>query len=123
MKLLLSLEDALYLGVHAFILKKQQSEVILRKTDNYFTVQKRDIEKTGGDLSLALWFSALKDYSRRLKADKSGFKRVSSQVIQEDFGVDRRKAWRYNTKLVELGLIRLDTARHGGRTWVGFKIL
>lgn len=91
--------------------------------DYYIKVRKIDIDRTGGDLSLALWYSAVKDYARRVKPDTHGFKRIASKVFEDDFGFDRKKAWRYNRKLAELGLIALDSAHRGGRTWVGLKIL
>lgn len=91
--------------------------------DYFLRVRKTDIAKVEYDLTLALWYSALKDYARRFKPDKSGFNRINSALFESDLGVSRMRAWRYNSKLEALGLISLDKAHRGGRTWVGVKIL
>ena len=83
----------------------------------------RDVLKVDGDLRLALWYAALKDYRRRFKKDKNGFVRVPSKVFRFDFGADRKKVWRYNRKLEDKGLIVVDRVSRGGRTPIGFKII
>ena len=90
----------------------------------YLRIDKKSIaEKFGGDLALAVWYSALKDYQKRFKPDKFGFVRVSSAVFEEDFGLYRMKVWRLNQKLEEAGFIVVDKVSRGSRKFIGFKVL
>lgn len=91
--------------------------------DIYVKVDKRDIEKFGGNLSLLMWYSKLKDYSRRFKPDKSGYIRIPPSYYIEDAMVDIRTIKRYNRQLEDKGLIEVDKIRRGGRTWSGFRIV
>lgn len=86
------------------------------------SIDMRDIPKVDGDLALAFWYSILKDYAKRMKKDKDGFIRVSSKVFEFDYGVNRMKIWRYNKRLEDKGLVSVDRAARGGRTWIGFKL-
>lgn len=98
----------------------------MHKNMYFIKVSKRDLanqEKFGGDLRAVLWYSAMKDYAKRLGKDKLGYTRVSSATIKQDFGFDRMRVWRYNQDLEKRGLIAVDKASRGGRTWIGFKIL
>lgn len=89
----------------------------------YFKVDKRYVAAFNGDLVLAFWYSALKDYQRRFKPDKLGFVRVSSATFEEDFGFYRMKVWRLNQKLEDAGYIVVDKVSRGGRRYIGFKVL
>lgn len=95
-----------------------------RKTDGYyFVTSKVDYLKVEGDLALWSWYSILKDYAKRFNMDKHGFVRVRSDIFADDYGVDRMKVWRYNKKLEDKGLLKLDRKHRGGRTWIGFKLV
>lgn len=89
----------------------------------YFTANKLDYAKVGGDFVLAYWYAVLKDYRKRLKKDQYGYTRVSSEMFADDWGLDRIKVWRYNRKLEDKGLIKIDRKKRGGRTWIGFKLV
>lgn len=89
----------------------------------YFITNKLDYAKVGGDFALAYWYAVLKDYRKRFKVDPHGFTRVSSETFLDDFGLDRVKVWRYNRKLEDKGLLKLDRKKRGGRTWIGFKLI
>lgn len=91
--------------------------------DYFLRVYKSQIVRFEGDLALALWYSALKDYTKRFKPDKHGFVRVSSEVFNNDWGYCRMKIWRLNKKLEEKGFITVDRVSRGGRSFIGFKIL
>ena len=86
-------------------------------------LDKRDLERLGGDLALWAWYCVLKDYANRLPRDKNGFTRVASKVFESDLKADRMKAWRYNKKLEDKGLIVVDRTARGRSTWIGFKII
>ena len=88
----------------------------------YIRIDFDDVSRFEGDLQLCFWYSALKNYAKVFKADSSGFHRVSSKTIEEDFGFNRLRVWRYNQRLAEKGFIELDKKR-GGNTWMGFKII
>ena len=81
------------------------------------------VKKVGGDLALAFWYSILKNYAMRMKKDKHGFIRVSSNVFKFDLDADRKKVWRYNKRLEDKGLITVDRAKRGGTTWIGYKFV
>lgn len=90
---------------------------------NYFLrINKSQIVRFEGDLALVLWYSALKDYARRFKPDKHGFVRITSHLINEDYGLDKQKIRRLNRKLEKMNLIVIDNVTRGGRTPIGFKI-
>lgn len=91
--------------------------------DIYVKVDKRDIKKFGSNLSLLMWYSKLKDYSRRFKPDKSGYIRIPPSYYTEDVLLDIRTIKRYNKQLEDKGLIKVDKIRRGGRTWSGFRIV
>lgn len=84
---------------------------------------KADLSRVDGDARLFFWYSVLKDYGRRFKKDKYGFIRVPSELINQDYGYDRVKVWRYNKELEDKGLIKVDRVHRGGRTWIGYKIV
>ena len=86
-------------------------------------VNKNDTHKVGNNPALLLWYSKLKDYSRRFKPDKSGFIRIPPSYYEEDAMVDRRTVKRYNKQLEDKGLIKVDKIRRGGRTWAGFRLV
>lgn len=90
--------------------------------NKYVIINFDDVARFEGDLQLCFWYSALKNYARTFRADKSGFHRISTKTIEEDFGFNRMRIWRYNQRLAERGLIALDKKR-GGNTWMGFKII
>lgn len=90
---------------------------------NYFLqIEKSQIAKFEGNLDLALWYSALKDYGRRFKPDKHGFIRITSHLINEDYGLDKQKIRRLNRQLEKMHLIVIDNVARGGRTPIGFKL-
>ena len=93
------------------------------KNEFYFSLDKRDLPKVNGDIALWVWYSKLKDYTQRFKADKYGFVRISPRIYEEDIGISKRQVQRYNKKLEDKGLIRIDKERRGGRTWAGFKLI
>lgn len=88
-----------------------------------YTTQKNDVTRVGGDLRALAWYSALKDYAKRFRRDKTGFIRVPSYIMAEDFCTNRTQVWRYNKMLEDKGLILLDHTHRGGRTWVGFRFI
>ena len=88
----------------------------------YFMTDKLDYVKVGGDLALWSWYSILKDYAKRFRKDRHGYTRVGSDMFADDYGIDRTTVWRYNRKLEDKGLLELDRAYRGGRTWIGFKL-
>lgn len=88
----------------------------------YIKVDRRTIIEFEGDLAMAVWYSALRDYARRFKPDELGFTRVASSVFKKDFGFCRMKVWRFNQKLEKLGHIIVDKVARGGRRYIGFKI-
>ena len=88
----------------------------------YIKVDRRTILEFEGDLAMAVWYSALRDYARRFKPDRLGFTRVASSVFKQDFGYSKLKVWRLNKKLEELGYIIVDRVARGGRRYIGFKI-
>lgn len=90
---------------------------------NYFLrVDKTQIAQFKGDLALAIWYSALKDYAQRFKPDKYGFIRISNRLIASDYGLDKQKIRRMNKRLEELNLIAVDNVARGGRIPTGIKI-
>ena len=89
----------------------------------YMQATKADLIKVNGDIKMFFWYSALKDYAKRYGRDKRGFVRVCSQTFFNDYGIDRVKAWRYNKRLEDKGLVEIDRIHRGGRTWIGFRII
>lgn len=89
----------------------------------YIRVDKRHIAKLNGDLALAVWYSTLRDYARRIKPDELGFTRVSSSIFEQDFGYCRMRVWRLNKKLEDAGFIIVDKTPRGGRRYIGFKFI
>ena len=86
-------------------------------------LDKRDLKAVDYDWSLAFYYAILKDYVRRLPADKKGFTRISSKMFETDLRADRMKIWRYNKKLEDKGLIVADRTQRGGRTYIGVKLI
>lgn len=95
----------------------------IKDQDVYVMVSKKDAHKVDNNPVLLLWYSKLKDYSKRFKPDKNGFIRIPPSYYEEDAMVDRRTVKRYNKKLEDKGLIEVDKIRRGGRTWSGFKLV
>lgn len=93
------------------------------KRKYYFQVDESNIKKTEGDFFLLCWYSALLNYSKRLKRDGQGYVRIFSSVYQNDFNLNRAKVWRMNRRLEELGLIQLKKGGKGAKDALGFKIL
>ena len=93
----------------------------------YFKVDKSLIQKCNGDLSMALWYSALVDYAKRFRPDETGYTRVSIKSIIDDLGFPessgRMRIWRLNQKLEDEGYIAVDKVARGGRRYMGFKVL
>ena len=90
---------------------------------NYFLrVDKAQIAQFKGDLALAIWYSALRDYAQRFKPDKYGFIRISNRLIATDYGLDKQKIRRMNKRLEKLNLIVLDDIARGGRIPIGFRL-
>lgn len=93
---------------------------------NYFLkVDKGVIRAFDGDLELALWYSALKDYRRRFRPDKYGFVRLDKGMITEELGekLYDRKIRRLNQKLEEMGYIAVDKVKRGARNYMGIKVI
>lgn len=90
---------------------------------NYFTVAKKTARDFNGDLALALWYSALVDYSKRFRKDKYGFFRVSQKIVEDDLGLTKSQVRNLNAKLVARGIIVKDDSNHGGRTFAGYKLV
>lgn len=89
----------------------------------YFLTSKNDYARVEGNLAMLSWLSILKDYAKRMRADRYGFVRIRSDTFENDWGLDRVTVWRYNRKLEDIGLIELDHIKRGGRTWVGFRLV
>ena len=70
-----------------------------------------------------LWYSVLQDYARRFKIDQFGYIRIPTQVVVDDYGIDRRRAWRYNKALEDKGFIKIDKKHRGGHTWMGIRFI
>jgi biotin operon repressor len=97
---------------------------MVRNNDKtYIIAERSDYALAEGDFLAWSWYSILKNYTRLCKRDNHGYTRVSSKKLADDWGVDRQTVWRYNRKLEDKGLIRLDRGHRGGRTWVGFKLV
>ena len=90
---------------------------------SFIKSERRDYAIVEGDLSMWGWYSIMKNYARVCKRDQYGFYRVSSQRFADDWGLDRIKVWRYNRKLEDKGLLKIDRRKRGGRTWIGFKLV
>ena len=95
----------------------------MRDKEPYFIVKKKDMGKVNQDLALLSWYAILKDYAKRFKKDEKGFIRVPSNAFMEDYSLYHMKIWRYNKKLEDKGLIVVDRASRGGRTWIGYKFI
>ena len=96
---------------------------MVQENDIYVVVKKKDAHKVNNNPALLLWYSKLKDYSRRFKLDKTGFVRIPPSYYEEDAMVDRRTVKRYNKQLEDKGLIVVDKVKRGGRTWAGFRLV
>lgn len=96
--------------------------MLSKKNSYHFLVEKNLVKQFGGDLALALWYSALKDYARRFKPDKAGYVRISRSLIEQDLGLSRSQIRTLNAKLVAAGLLRVDGTSHGGRAYAGYKL-
>lgn len=97
---------------------------MVRKGDGFWVTSSRlDYARCEGDFFLWIWYSVLKDYSKRFKKDCYGFTRVNTQVFADDYNLDRGKVWRYNRKLEDKGLLVIDRVKRGGRTWLGYKLI
>lgn len=89
----------------------------------YFKLDKRTLPTIfNGDLASWAWYYSLKDYTKRFRADKYGYIRISNQIIMRDFGFDRFRAYKLNKKLESLGLIEIDSIKRGKRIPTGIKI-
>ena len=96
----------------------------MRKNDDfYFLADKRDVPKVDGDLALFLWYSKLKDYTKRFSKDEYGYIRIPPRIYEEDLNMSKKQAQRYNKKLEDKGLIKVDKIHRGNRTWAGFKLV
>ncbi|MCR5700181.1 MAG: hypothetical protein K6G49_01990 [Candidatus Saccharibacteria bacterium] len=96
---------------------------MVRKSKFYLTVDKELLTRFSDDHGLFYWYLILQDYSERFKKDKLGFIRVPSKVFSDDHKIDRKKIWRYNKKLEDKGLIKVDRVHRGGHTWIGYKFI
>lgn len=97
--------------------------MVRESSKNFTRLYREDYAEVEGDFALAFWYAVIKDYVSICKRDNHGYTRVSSKQFADDWGVDRQTVWRYNRKLEDKGLIRLDRGHRGGRTWVGFKLV
>lgn len=96
----------------------------MEKNSSFTLRVKKDLVRFfDGDLALALWYTALIDYSKRFKRDKHGFSRISNQIIAKDLNLSRSQIRTLNNKLVAKGLIQVDDVSRGGRTFAGYKFL
>lgn len=89
----------------------------------FIKIDLSDVSKFGNDAALLVWYSALKAYAEAFEKDKLGFTRVSPGTIQQDFGYNHVRVWRYNKKLEDKGLIIVDKRNRGGRTWMGYRLI
>lgn len=97
--------------------------MVRKRGEFYFVSDRRDLTKVGGDLALLCWYSKLKDYRQRFKPDKYGFIRIPPSVYEDDLGMSKKQVQRYNKKLEDKGLLKVDRMRRGGRTWAGFRLV
>ena len=97
--------------------------IMVQENNQFVKMEYADYGLVYGDFALWSWYSIIKDYVRLCKKDERGYTRVSTARFARDYGVDRMKIWRYNKKLEDKGLIRVDKKCRGGRTWIGFKLV
>lgn len=98
--------------------------MVQNNAENSFIMSERsDYTLVEGDFLLWTWLSIIKNYVRICRRDNHGYTRISSRRFADDWGVDRHTVWRYNRRLEDKGLIKLDRKRRGGRTWVGIKLI
>ena len=93
------------------------------KSGLYLPLDKRDLPKVDGDVNLWVWYSKLKDYTKRFKTDEFGYARIPPDIFREDLWVNKKQVQRYNKKLEDKGLIRTDKVHRGNRTWAGFRLV
>lgn len=97
---------------------------MVQKNDGYyFFIDRKDMPKFGRNHKMLVWYSILKDYSRRFKKDKTGYVRIPPKIYMSDYGISKKTFQRYNRKLEDKGLIVVDKVHRGGRTWAGFKLI